>query len=116
MGRERRFDALFDRKERQRIFHVDPVRVAHRDADLTDPPQTFFDQALVAGMERLITADEQGRRLCGSNAGRSRASACSAQNCGVPSAPNPKIESLRRRQTSGWCPRSGRRRCGRAKW
>ncbi len=37
-------------KERQRIFSIDPVRVAHRDANLANPPQSFFDQALMAAI------------------------------------------------------------------
>jgi len=39
------------------------VRVAHRDAHLPDPAQAFLDEALMAGMERLIAADEKCRRL-----------------------------------------------------
>lgn len=39
------------------------MRVTNGDADLADPPQAFFDQALMAAMERLIAADEQRRRL-----------------------------------------------------
>ena len=65
IGRERRLNPLLDRKERQWIFLICPVSVPHRDADLSDPPQTFFDQALMAGMKRLIAPDKQRRRTCG---------------------------------------------------
>ncbi len=48
-------------KEGQRIFCVDSMGVAHSDADLTDPPQPFVNQALVTGVKGLITPDEQRR-------------------------------------------------------
>ena len=63
MGRKCRFDPLLDGKERQRIFFIDAMSVAHRDADLSDPPQSLFDQPLMARMKRLVTADEQRGRL-----------------------------------------------------
>ncbi len=44
-------------------FLVCSVRVSHRDADLSDPPQSFLDQATMAAMKRLIAADEQCRRF-----------------------------------------------------
>jgi hypothetical protein len=39
MGRQRGLDTLLDGKERQRIFLVDAVRIAHGDADLADAAQ-----------------------------------------------------------------------------
>jgi hypothetical protein len=63
MGRQRRLNSLLNREVRQRIFCVDPMPVAYGDANLPDPSQPLFDQAKVATMERLVTADEQRRRL-----------------------------------------------------
>ena len=37
-------------------------------------------------MKRLVASENKAVGFCGSNDGRSRASACSAQYCGVPSA------------------------------
>ena len=63
MGRQRGLDPLLDGKERQRILFVGAVGVAHGDADLSDPPQSLFDQPLMARMKRLVASDEQRGRL-----------------------------------------------------
>jgi hypothetical protein len=81
VGGQRRLDALFNGEEWQWICVVDAMGVGG-DADLTNAAQTFVDQTLVAGMKRLVASDKQRG---GSNAGRSRAKACSAQYCGAPS-------------------------------
>jgi len=63
MRRKRGLDALLNRKERQRIFGVYPVRVTNRNARLSYSSQTFLDQALMTTVKRLVASDEKRRRL-----------------------------------------------------
>ena len=56
IGRQRGFDTLLDREERQRVFGVNTMRVAHRNANLPYSAQTLFDQALVTGDEMAGSA------------------------------------------------------------
>ncbi|HSV24750.1 MAG TPA: hypothetical protein VLJ17_17180 [Xanthobacteraceae bacterium] len=51
------------------VLHVDAVRIADRDANLPDSSQALFNQALVAGVKRLVTTDEQRRWLLGVECG-----------------------------------------------
>src|SRR4051812_19598548 len=61
--RHRHFDALLHGMEVKRILLIRAVRLADRDTHLPDPAQPLLDQRLVAVVERLVAAYEQGSRF-----------------------------------------------------
>src|SRR5947208_4575987 len=49
----------------QRVFLINAAGIAHSDADLSDSPQTFFDQSFMSVVEGLKSTQEQRRRRFG---------------------------------------------------
>ena len=60
---QRGLDLSLDGVEIERVLLVDVVSVAYGDTDLPHASQSFLDELAMAVVERLVSAEKQGRRL-----------------------------------------------------
>src|SRR5262245_7673497 len=106
---------FYDVLEIERIFVVNPLRVAHCDAGLAEALQPLDDQRPMPLVKRLIAANEQCRRFFLDRTPDAAASSPARPSILGARAPSPagRIDPVGR--TSDWYPRTCQSGCGRAR-